>query len=130
MAKFWYALVNKNSNLTVKLAANNSVVFSKILGNVEHFTDEAEALDNLVKKGVLTKVSDAERKVMAKGAAKQAPKQIIQQKPEPKDEKPVIKPAPMPKPEIKAEQKPEPKPEEPKPESAEQAKSRRKTEQE
>lgn len=116
MAKFWYALVNKNSNLTVKMA-KSSVVFSKLLGQLEHFTDEDMALDNLVKKGVLTKTTDAEKKIMAKGQAKPAPKQIIQEKPIVKEEKPVTKPAPMPKAEPKKpEPKPEPQPEPKKPE--------------
>lgn len=66
MSKFWYGLVNEKANLSVKLAEKNTVVFSKKLGEVEFLLEENAMLDAMVKKGVLTKKTDAERKISTK----------------------------------------------------------------
>jgi len=68
MPKFWYGLVDERANLSVKLAEKNTVVFSKRLGEVEQLMEENAMLDAMVKKGVLTKKTDAERKISAKKA--------------------------------------------------------------
>ena len=72
MAKFWYKLVNENANMSVKLAANSTVVFSKRLGEVEFLLEENAILDAMVAKNALSKKTDAERKISSKKA--EAPK--------------------------------------------------------
>lgn len=106
MSKFWYALVNENANLSVKLSEKNTVVFSKKLGEVEVLMEENTMLDAMVKKGVLTKKTDAERKISAKKPAAveakaEAPKAEAP-KAEAKPEAPKAKPAAA-KAEVKAE---------------------------
>ena len=92
MAKFWYKLVNENANMSVKLAANSTVVFSKRLGEVEFLLEENAILDAMVAKNALSKKTDAERKISSKKV--EAPKPVV------KAEAPKAEAA---KPEVKAE---------------------------
>ena len=102
MAKFWYKLVNENANMSVKLAANSTVVFSKRLGEVEFLLEENAILDAMVAKNALSKKTDAERKISSKKV--EAPKPVVKaEAPKaeaPKAEAPKAEAA---KPEVKAE---------------------------
>lgn len=121
MSKFWYGLVNEKANLSVKLAEKNTVVFSKKLGEVEFLLEENAMLDAMVKKGVLTKKTDAERKISTKKPVAVEAKAEVKAEVKaeaPKAEAPKAKPAAA-KAEVKAEapKAETPKAEEPKAET-------------
>lgn len=74
MSKFWYQLVDEKANVTVKLSAKDSVIFSKrLVGQTEFLLEENAHLDELVKITVLRKLSESEKKALNGKAPKAVP---------------------------------------------------------